>query len=370
MAKTTTRINATARNLYLDIALTAGFLLTLKPFLTGIALHEWLGLAVGGGLIVHALLHRKWIAAITCRLGRKMPWRTRACYLLDALLLLAFGLLIVTGVLISQAVMPAIGILIMPSLLLAQAHNIAAWVALGALAHKLGLHTEWIVNAVRCHILKRQAVRTGRPGRCPEGASTVKAALYSRRQFLSACGLGIGSALALTLWRKWDTALPPSEGATAMAASTVPTPTDTASVAAVQPTALAPAPAATESAPVMPGDAAEPENPAPSRRGRGRGREDAAIEATDLEETDAPDAALELPQTATPTAVGEVTATPAPAATATPAVTIEPLATATPAAVLTTARCPYGLVNDPYPGKCRRYVDSNGNGYCDLSESA
>lgn len=30
--------------------------------------------------------------------------------------------------------------------------------------------------------------------------------------------------------------------------------------------------------------------------------------------------------------------------------------------------CPFGLVNDPYPGRCRRYVDRNGNGLCDLSE--
>ena len=30
--------------------------------------------------------------------------------------------------------------------------------------------------------------------------------------------------------------------------------------------------------------------------------------------------------------------------------------------------CPHGLVDDPYPGRCRRYVDANGNGLCDLSE--
>lgn len=30
--------------------------------------------------------------------------------------------------------------------------------------------------------------------------------------------------------------------------------------------------------------------------------------------------------------------------------------------------CPRGLINDPYPGKCKRYVDNNGNGICDLSE--
>jgi hypothetical protein len=30
--------------------------------------------------------------------------------------------------------------------------------------------------------------------------------------------------------------------------------------------------------------------------------------------------------------------------------------------------CPMGLVNDPYPGACRRYVDTNGDGICDLSQ--
>jgi hypothetical protein len=30
--------------------------------------------------------------------------------------------------------------------------------------------------------------------------------------------------------------------------------------------------------------------------------------------------------------------------------------------------CPAGLVNDPYPGRCKHYVDRNGNGVCDRSE--
>ncbi len=35
----------------------------------------------------------------------------------------------------------------------------------------------------------------------------------------------------------------------------------------------------------------------------------------------------------------------------------------------TRTACPFGLVNDPYPGACRRYVDRDGNGICDLSET-
>ena len=148
--------NATARNLALDIALTAGFALSLKPFVTGIAVHEWLGLAVGGGLVIHGLLHRKWIAAITGRLSGKLPLRTRACYGLDALLMIAFGAILTSGVLMSEAVLPALGLTGMPSLLLVSVHNIAAWSALGALALKLALHAEWIVAAVRVHILRRE----------------------------------------------------------------------------------------------------------------------------------------------------------------------------------------------------------------------
>ncbi|MDI6644469.1 MAG: hypothetical protein QME14_05360 [Methanobacteriaceae archaeon] len=33
------------------------------------------------------------------------------------------------------------------------------------------------------------------------------------------------------------------------------------------------------------------------------------------------------------------------------------------------AGCPYGLVNDPYPGHCPRYIDINGDGLCDLSQA-
>lgn len=34
------------------------------------------------------------------------------------------------------------------------------------------------------------------------------------------------------------------------------------------------------------------------------------------------------------------------------------------------AGCPYGLVNDPYPGQCPRYIDANGDGICDLSQAS
>lgn len=32
--------------------------------------------------------------------------------------------------------------------------------------------------------------------------------------------------------------------------------------------------------------------------------------------------------------------------------------------------CPYGMVNDPFPGQCSRYVDVSGDGLCDFSQAA
>lgn len=41
----------------------------------------------------------------------------------------------------------------------------------------------------------------------------------------------------------------------------------------------------------------------------------------------------------------------------------------TPIAVYAWNDCPYGMINDPFPGQCPRYMDTNQNGICDHSES-
>ena len=45
------------------------------------------------------------------------------------------------------------------------------------------------------------------------------------------------------------------------------------------------------------------------------------------------------------------------------------IGSAFPSTALAWDDCPKGLVNDPYPGACRRYVDTNGDNICDLSQS-
>jgi hypothetical protein len=41
----------------------------------------------------------------------------------------------------------------------------------------------------------------------------------------------------------------------------------------------------------------------------------------------------------------------------------------TPIAVYAWNDCPYGIIDDPFPGQCARYVDTNNDGLCDHSQS-
>jgi hypothetical protein len=69
--------------------------------------------------------------------------------------------------------------------------------------------------------------------------------------------------------------------------------------------------------------------------------------------------------------VGETRVTPTAAEVVVTSDAVTPTATTT--LTVTTemtgaVACPFGKVNDPYPGNCGRYVDANENGICDLSE--
>ncbi len=90
----------------LDIGLT-GLMLALFSFgLTGLALHEWLGLALCIVLPVHMLVSWSWLAATTGRLFGTLPWKTRLTYLLNMAFFAALVVVTVTGLVISEAIAP------------------------------------------------------------------------------------------------------------------------------------------------------------------------------------------------------------------------------------------------------------------------
>lgn len=149
-------------NLLLDTASFVAFLLVTAPHFTGMAIHEWLSIALGGALITHLLLHWSWLVAVTRRFFSAASWRARTNYLLNALLFVCFTVAIFTGLMISEVALPLFGIELGHDGLWEQLHRLASDACVILLGLHLALHWSWIVNTTRRLFTRRGARRTPR----------------------------------------------------------------------------------------------------------------------------------------------------------------------------------------------------------------
>lgn len=178
--------NRKITNWWVDILLLIGFLLMFKLEFTGLAFHEWAGLAVGAAALFHILLHSKWIRSVSERFFGKLPGRVRLYFVVDALLLLGFFTILFTGLVISDLLnLPLDNYFAWRSV-----HVVGSFITLIALALKLALHWQWIVNTARRCVFKF----------APDEAvcsREVQAVDVKRREFLRFVGIS-SAALVLT----------------------------------------------------------------------------------------------------------------------------------------------------------------------------
>jgi hypothetical protein len=139
-------------NLLLDIGVFAAFLIALEPGLTGIAIHEWLSLAVAGTIIVHLLLHWKWITTIGVRYFKNLFHSSRLQFLVDVLFFVAFTTVMMSGILISRSILPALNIQLVENHSWRIVHSLSANISLAMLALHVGLHWKWILNMTKKYI--------------------------------------------------------------------------------------------------------------------------------------------------------------------------------------------------------------------------
>jgi hypothetical protein len=89
------------------------------------------------------------VVGVTKKFFGKLPFRTRAYYALDAALLLSFLTIIGSGVAMSGAVLPALGLSGSTSFAWVTIHKLASMLTLVLLGVKLVLHRTWIAKAVK-----------------------------------------------------------------------------------------------------------------------------------------------------------------------------------------------------------------------------
>lgn len=136
----------TKTKLWLDLAVFIAFLVAMEPRASGLAVHEWMTLSLAAVMVIHLLLSWDWIAEITQRFVRSTPKQTRINYILNWLMFIDATLLIVSGVMISEVAVPAIGIQLPFGFAWRRLHDMSANFALILLGVHTALHWGWIVK--------------------------------------------------------------------------------------------------------------------------------------------------------------------------------------------------------------------------------
>lgn len=136
-------------NFGVDIVILLAFFVAYNAHLTGSSVHEWFSLAFGLMLLVHLLLHWRWVVSVTVKLLSKLPAMTRVGYVLNVLLLIDFGAILYSGLKMSREVVPALGGSISEGRTWHSLHEMTSTIAILLVIVHIALHWKWIVDMVR-----------------------------------------------------------------------------------------------------------------------------------------------------------------------------------------------------------------------------
>jgi hypothetical protein len=165
------KANRSKTNLLIDMVIFAAFLFAGAPHTTGLAVHEWLGLAFGAGIVTHVLLHTQWVMATASRFFAPMQRRQRFYAVLNIALLIDIVLISLSGVMISRVALPALGIQLARSFGWNGIHHLSANLFTPLVAVHVIAHLKWIIDMGRRYLIQpllgtpRPATRGVAPGR-------------------------------------------------------------------------------------------------------------------------------------------------------------------------------------------------------------
>ncbi len=288
-------------NWWLDAVLYIGFLFTFFLNVTGVELHQWLGIIIGFLALVHLVLHIDWVLTVVEKFFGKLPNSARINLLLDAGIGLGFLAIVFTGVVMSTW----LNLTFIDYSAWKTIHTMFSISTLFALLLKLVLHRKWIVRtAGKCFLVEKRKPAV-EPVLARQDLTKV-----NRREFLKVgAAVGAGAIIGVTQLHKVVEDL-----------ITMQTGPDTD---------------------LVDNNNLTVENIIPTQQ------EQQMIPVVD--------------QQSTATLVPQATAVPIEQPTVAPTL----VAVNSQAATSCQVRCSRGC---SFPGRCRKYTDSNGNGKCDYGE--
>ena len=151
------RFNINKIRLGIDLVLLVSMLIAISPAVTGIPVHEWVGFLVLVPILFHLVADWRWIVNTTKRLFKRQPGEVRFNYLINWIQFVLLLLATVSGIVISEVVLPAFGLVIPVDHYWIAMHEISAGVLTVFLGIHVAMHWRWLANAFRRYILKQPA---------------------------------------------------------------------------------------------------------------------------------------------------------------------------------------------------------------------
>ena len=300
-----------------DLIILASLVLEYELDWTGLQVHELLGLAVFGIMLVHLLTHWRWVITVTGKVFESVSSvssKATFCYVINAALLFLFSSIVITGLIISS-------LLNLPLAMQSYEfwrflHVSVSYLTLVMVGLKLATHWKWIVNTTTRKIFRGKKD-------VPVVAAKADSSSVSRRQFMAqTCVFSGAMVIAGVSYAAWMKKNLFADDSTVQAAST------SVEAATAEPQII-------------------------------------YVTATPEQQVAAEAATVVTEESSTVIEQPVVIATAVPTAIPTAIPTSVRPAAASSSSGTTSVRCNRGC---SYPGHCRRYEDTNGNNICDLSE--
>ena len=149
--------------LLLDLGTFTALLVASAPRFTGIAVHEWLALALGGAIIVHLLLNWNWVISVTSRLFSKVAKGQRFNYFLNWALFASGVLVMLSGLMISKTVVPFFGLSLPQNMSWRQLHDLSTNIIMILMGLHVAVHWTWITGMFKRIVVPHPAPQTAAP---------------------------------------------------------------------------------------------------------------------------------------------------------------------------------------------------------------
>jgi hypothetical protein len=151
----------TARTrLGIDIGLFLALLLAFNPALTGLAVHEWLSIAIIAPLLLHLVINWEWAVRIFSKFLDRLMHASRLNLVVDALLFLSAVAVMLSGLLVSQVALAFLGIATAPSALWIALHAVSADTTIALLLLHFALHAKWVLRVLSLPSAAQRAARS------------------------------------------------------------------------------------------------------------------------------------------------------------------------------------------------------------------